>query len=286
MSKIKIAVVFTCFNRKEKSKKCLDAIFAQKTVERANLDLKVFICDDASNDGTYEMFIEEYPQAQVTRGTGDLFWAKGMSKAIGIAEQYNPDFYLMVNDDVDFFPEMIEVMLKSYEATSNSMCAIVGSTKDRETGKHTYGGLMWNGKSMHEVKKVVTPGMPLKECNQTNWNCFLIPRRLYETIGEIDDYYEHSYADIDYSNRIIRKGFKIYVAMDYIGYCSRNSQRGTWADKSLTFKARINALHKKTGLPVKSNWHYCAKYYGIWAPYMFAQPYLSIIKSSFFSKLP
>ena len=53
---MKIAVLLTVFNRKEKTKRCLDSV--QRTVQPylgKGIELEVFLTDDGSTDGTGEM---------------------------------------------------------------------------------------------------------------------------------------------------------------------------------------------------------------------------------------
>jgi glycosyltransferase involved in cell wall biosynthesis len=49
---IKIAVLITCHNRIQKTQTCLKSLFKQKKIE--NINLKVFLVDDGSTDGTKE----------------------------------------------------------------------------------------------------------------------------------------------------------------------------------------------------------------------------------------
>ncbi|MBX9969229.1 glycosyltransferase family 2 protein [Priestia aryabhattai] len=280
INKTKIVAILTCFNRREKTLRCLKTLKRQISPVDKIIDLKIVICDDCSTDGTQEAIIKQYPDVEFVQGTGDLFWARGMARATKAAEKYMPDFYLMINDDVEFHDNMLEIMLKSYESIADNMCAVVGSTKDSNTGKLTYGGAIWNGKAIKEKTVMVEPASPCAECNLSNWNCFLIPRCLYEKVGEIDSYYEHSRADYDYSLRIVKKGYKVYVANDFIGCCSRNSIKNTWEDTSLPFMGRIKALHRRTGMPIKSSWHYYRKFYGAGYIYRVIWPYLYIAKTS------
>ena len=128
------------------------------------------------------------------------------------------------------------------------------------------------------------PTEPCSSCELANWNCFLIPQKLYMEIGPIDNYYEHSYADFDYSKRIYQKGYEIFVASQYIGECSRNAISGTWQDKTLSIRQRISRLHTRTGLPIKSQIHYYKKFYPQKWIYYVAKPYLIIFKDGLLHK--
>lgn len=273
-----VVAVLTCHNRKDKTINCLSKLQLSAKLSKWDIGLNFAVCDDNCTDGTSEAIQELFPHAMITHGDGDLYWARGMAAAMIEAELLSPDFYLMVNDDVDFYTNTFDILFDSLYAAGNDMYAIVGSTCDKN-GVHTYGGIRWNRKLFHEEQWRVIPNGEIQLCELTNWNCFLISSKLYRKIGPIDSYYEHSAADYDYSNRLSRTGNKIYVAKEYVGVCEKNSIKNTWRDTSLPFQKRWTLLHKKTGIPVKSNWYYSRKYYGIWALFHFIKPYLGLFKS-------
>ena len=282
MDRIRLSIIMTCHNRKACTCGCIGQLI--KAADFYPVDCSFFVCDDGSTDGTADV-IRDIPGVHIIKGTGDLFWARGMAAAMTEAEKHEADFYLMVNDDVVFYDHALKVMLDSFYAVGGGMHAVVGATVDAKTGERTYGGHWWNGKALKkEICTPVLPQTPCGECNQANWNCFLIPKALYDAIGRIDTYYEHGWADYDYSNRIVAAGYKIYVASDYIGTCSANSIEGTWRDTSLPLWTRLKAKEKKTGVPARSYWYYCRKYYGKYALPMFLATYASIVKTSILKK--
>ena len=83
-----ITVIFTCFNRREKTLQCI------KSLSGGNKDIafQYVIVDDNSTDGTYEA-LEDLKRSGMTidvlRGTGNLFWAGGMRKGIAYAKGYS-----------------------------------------------------------------------------------------------------------------------------------------------------------------------------------------------------
>ena len=277
-----IAVISTFFNRKENTLKCLSSLYNQDGIKDREISLDVYFCDDGSTDGTSDEIYERYPQVRIVEGTGNLFWTKGMSRALQEAQKKKHDFYLMVNDDVNFYPTMLQTMLNSYEKAKHraELVAIVGSTQDANTLEWTYGGVIWNKRLRHEKYDPVLPASDCSECNITNWNCFLMPGSMLERIGFIDDFYEHGKADYDYSNRIVNSGNKIFVADNYIGTCQRNSLANTWRDEALPLKRRLELAKRPNGVPIKSELHYCKKFHGVAWPLWFAKRYVWIYLTS------
>ncbi|MEK6446658.1 glycosyltransferase family 2 protein [Priestia aryabhattai] len=279
---IEVAVCLTCHNRKEKTINCLDSLYKQKALNNDQYNLHIFLCDDGSTDGTASEVKVRFPDIHIISGDGNLFWAKGMGRAFSEAKNINPDFYLMINDDVIFNENMLELMFSSYSAASKDrkLVSVVGSFTDFETNEWSYGGKLWNKRLYKDVKTVVYPKAPFAVCDLANWNCFLIPKKLVEVVGDIETTYSHALADYDYSIRILRNGGEIVVASNYVGTCSRNNIVGTWQDVKVPLAKRYKLLHNITARPVKSYAHYCkVAYRNTWL-YWFCLQYVWIAKTS------
>src|SRR5579875_4150500 len=87
-----VAVLMTCFNRREQTLRCLQHLFAQTALTQ--ISLHVVLLDDASTDGTAEAVREAFPDVQLMRGTGQLYWNRGMRMAFAEALRRGFDFYL------------------------------------------------------------------------------------------------------------------------------------------------------------------------------------------------
>lgn len=243
---MKLAVLLTCFNRKEKTLSCIKTLLPQ--LEKSDLEYRFYVCDDRSTDGTYDSLKVMLPEHTVVQSEGNLFWSKGMYAVMKMAAEHSYDYYLMVNDDVIFFENALQIMLDSYRRIGKS-CGIVGTTKAVTSEKYTYGGRDREG-------KFVLPEGELKECFWANWNCFLIDGRIVNHVGLIDGKYQHSFGDFDYSYRMWKAGYKIYVAEDSIGRCDLNSPKGTFRDKTVKTSARLKRLFSPKGMPFYSYMRY------------------------------
>lgn len=243
-----MAILLTCYNRKEKTVNCIKKLLPQ--LEKLNCSYKFYICDDKSMDGSYEILKEMLPDHTIIQSNGNLYWSKGMYTVMEMAVADSCDFYLMVNDDVDFLDDALETMFSSYYKAEIS-CGITGSTISGVDGRLTYGGRI-NQNDSHPVR----PQEPLQTCEYANWNCFLIDKEVVEKVGCIDGQYRHGFGDYDYSLRMRRNGIPIFVAANIIGYCEKNSNRGTFHDESLSRSQRFISLFSPKGLPFASYMRY------------------------------
>src|SRR3978361_250242 len=90
-----IAVIMSCFNRKKLTIAALDSLFLQrKSIAK---QIKVYLVDDASYDGTSDAVNELFPEVQLIQGDGSLFWNGGMRLAFAAAIEHGYDQYLWFN---------------------------------------------------------------------------------------------------------------------------------------------------------------------------------------------
>lgn len=277
---ISVNIVFTFHNRKEKTMRCLESIKQQRDYN--NYKINFFACDDGSDDGTALSLKKMCPNITIVEGDGTLYWAKGMSKAMIEAKKSPCDYYLMINDDVVFYDSMFTTMFSAVDKINSEIFAITGACCDEITKEYSYGGVNILPNHILDKTVQVLPNDPLNECDRANWNCFLIPSKVYQLVGDIDDYYAHSMADFDYSYRLKKMGGHIYVSHMYVGECCRNSINGTASDTSLGLLERIHILNSPRGIPFKSSFHYAWKISKKWAFIRAIFPYLCVVKSAIF----
>ena len=277
---MKIAIIFTCYNRADKTENCVKSLLNQELDK--HIKLEFYICDDGSTDNTVKTVRKLIPSAKIINGSGNLFWCKGMYLAMRKAYDNKHDFYLMINDDVNFSPNAIQIMINSY-IKSNDICGIVGSVRD-ENRRTSYGGRVFYNKYKIGKTKLLDSNKTLQKCDVANWNCFLIPNEVLDMIGIIDNYYEHGCGDFDYSLRMMKYGLPIYVATEDVGICSTNPTKNTSQDCSLSKKERIKKLFSIKESPIKSNIYFYKKNYGVFGLLYMVRTYIHniiyILKSS------
>lgn len=252
-----IAVLITVHNRKEKTYKCLQNLFAQKGVgDRYSVD--VYLTDDGCSDGTPDMIRELFPTISIVSGDGNLFWNRGMYVAWDVASKAQEyDYYLWLNDDSYLNDDCIDSMLTSAEEKSDESI-IVASMCDHSHSFMTYGGYRLND------GKLATPNGELQECSTMNGNCVLIPNAVFKVCGNLDWTYQHAIGDLDYGYSARRKGFKIFASKAYLGTCDRNPRLPAWARTEVPFINRLKNLYSPLGYAAPIPYfHYDMKNFGL-----------------------
>lgn len=255
---IDIIVVFTCYNRKNKTITCI------QTLEEGNPACRFtfVVVDDNSTDGTVELLekMKDKYAIHILHGNGKLFYSGGMRLGMEyVLEKCRQtyDYVLMVNDDVIFFCNAIEKLVVQSKEQRNAI--VVGAMCD-ENGQLSYSAVKYIG------------GIKSRSMSVSEWeipadtfcaNCVLIPYQSFRETGSIDGAYIHAMGDFDYGLMLKSKGFDIYVSKAFAGICNDNPKVNTWADRSLGRWERFKMKENPKGLPAGQWFYFLKKNFGI-----------------------
>ncbi|QJD94409.1 glycosyltransferase family 2 protein [Mucilaginibacter robiniae] len=235
-----IAVLMTCHNRKEKTLDCLNLLFNQKGLNQ-DYTIQVYLVDDGSTDGTGAAVQKQFPMVTTIQGDGNLFWNRGMYTAWEAAAKANEknDFYLWLNDDTNIYENAILELLSAAKETQDKaiICGCIESPL--EAGVLTYGG----GKLQRNRPVMNYPDVNIVECDIIHGNCVLIPKFVYNEVGNLDWKFTHAIGDHDYGLRARSEGIRSYTTGNFIGNCERNDALPKWRLPQVKLKDRINNLY-------------------------------------------
>lgn len=232
-----IAVLLTVHNRKEKTLACLDNLHRQLPITGYSVD--IYLTDDGCTDGTPEAIRERYPEVNIIKGDGNLFWNRGMYTAWKkAAETKDYDFYLWLNDDTYLYNDAVQTILECSHKT-NEKSLICGVTCSKTTGEVTYS-------AFHKQKKL-HPNGTMQECEIICGNFVLVPKLVYKNIGNVDWTFRHAIGDHDYGLRAIKNGIKCYITPKFIGTCENTFSPPLWAQKKTPIIKRFKILYSPLG---------------------------------------
>jgi len=278
VSKPRLAVILTCFNRRQNTLDCLSALEANVNLDR--IQLSAVLVDDGSTDGTADAVRAAFPWVQVVVTPGNLYWCRGMHMAFEIAMKDDHDYYLWLNDDTMLSPIAIARLLKDeafLRREYGQPAIVVGSTVDARTGEVSYGGVL-RAQGMRRTRFVpVLPGDAPRKCDSMNGNIVLIPREVAQVVGNLDAAFEHAMGDTDYALRAGQLGVGVWVGSGVFGTCSDNPQTGTFNDASLPLAQRWKQIMSRKGLPWRSWLVLTRRHTGPFWPLYFLWPYVNVI---------
>lgn len=281
----RIAVLLTCYNRRDITLKCLESLFRQVLPE--NIFFEVFLVDDGSTDGTGDAVKQQFPSVNVIEGSGNLYWCGGMRLAWNVAMQQDFDFYLWLNDDTILLPDALTTLLGAVDTLKENgedyNAIIVGSTFNPETNAHTYGGCVQIKKKSFNFRPVKPSGL-LEPCDTFNGNCVLVSREAFCELGNLSPEYTHAMGDTDYGLRAKGKNIPMWVAPAYIGTCS-NNPKDSWMDNTVSLRKRIKNLNNPKGLPPKEWMFFCKRHAGWRWPINVIKVYMRVFAPNTWDRL-
>lgn len=269
---MKIAVLLTTYNRKQKTLSCLQSLRGQNAP--ADVKVEIFLTDDDSVDGTPQAIQSQFPDVHLYKGNGSLFWAGGMRVTWQHALHSDADYFLLLNDDTVLKENALTTLIGSIDITKKPAICI-GSTVDESTGKMSYGGSKlisyrkWNSQSVHSNTKYL-------HCDFGNANIMLVPRKIVDAIGILSDSYTHSLADYDYALSAKKAGFSVLVAPGFLGACV-DDHGNNWLPQKASFKQRIQYLKSPKGLAYKEYLHFIRSHFPLSYPSAFSKLWLKTL---------
>ena len=276
----RVVAALTSFNRRDKTLAALAAL--ARAAEVAQVQLSAVLVDDASSDGTADAVRRAHPWVQVLIGPGDLYWNRGMQRALALAQQQPAEQVLWLNDDTLMHPHGLAHLLAQAQAVAQRVgrpTILVGSTGDAQ-GQVTYGGAVAAGRWRRFSYRRVWSADQALPCQVMNGNCVLVPMAVARDLANLDERFEHAMGDTDYALRARAAGHPLWVASGLVATCELNPVAGSFNDRSLGLRRRWRAILQRKGLPWRSWLHFTRRHGGWLWPMYFAWPYGRLVVSA------
>lgn len=264
-----IAVLMTCHNQVSQVLRSLEAVYASEQI--APEQLHVYLVDDGSDDGTYESVRQKFPLVSLHRGSGELFWNQGMRTAFESARLGNHDYHLWLNSDTVLARDAIAKLVRLTASLAEvSPAAIVsGSTVDADTCELTSSAYRFRSLRLFMSLEKISPPTCTTPCDTVDGTCLLVPREIYQSLGNLSGEFRHSLGDIDYGLRARNEGFRVFLAPGIYGKSPTLRARQTPQSISSAFEQLRKPLGIVTDtmppiffLPAADWWKFLRKHCG------------------------
>lgn len=230
----RVALVMPVFNRREITLQCLRSL---RRVESTSLQIRIFVVDDGSQDGTSDAIRRDFPEVELIAGDGTLHYAAGTNRGIEAAMKWNADFVVTMNDDAVYHDQFLQRLIATATANPGS---IVGALLLLWTEPHRVFqiGQVWKTLSGGWVIpddltafSVGTEPFPV-EC--IVGNCVIFPAEAIRECGLMDEVkFPHGWGDAQYIARFRRAGWKLLVDPRAFVWCEPNTYPPSLHEMSL-----------------------------------------------------
>lgn len=284
----KIAVLLTCYNRKNKTIGCLKSFYSAVDSFNENKEFDIFLVDDGCTDGTPAEVKALFPQVNVIAGTGNLFWSGGMrfSWKTALSQEKKYDFFLLLNDDVELVETFLNDLFLTHDYSLREYHKpgiYVSSTKDKVTLNISYGGTLITHWGIRIKSVLIQPADVPVRCTMANANILLVAKEVVDKIGILDENYVHQFGDYDYTLVASKNEIPVLVCPGFGGYCS-DDHGNSWLASDAPLKQRIKYLYSTLGLSYKEQIYYLKKNFRYQFPYYFTMLWVKTLFPVFWTK--
>ncbi|CAN5768619.1 N/A [soil metagenome] len=237
---IHVEIVTPVHNRKPVTLKCLKSL---TRINRDGLRVGIIIVDDGSTDGTGSAIREQYPDVDVIKGGGNLWFTEGTNVGVRRALERNPKYVLMINDDQVFDEDFLVHMVATAERNARS---VVGSLLLLWDTPHKLfqvspqwstllgGWRHWQGQSVWTV-----PSKPWK-VDIIVGNCVLVPAEAFRECGLMNSERYPNFGDAEFTPRLKKSGWELLIDPKARVFCMPNTLPRRIGE--FTVRQKINVL--------------------------------------------
>jgi GT2 family glycosyltransferase len=280
-----IAILLACHNRKDFT---LNAISAVKNNNSSKVKYKLYLTDDNSTDGTYDLVKNYHPDVMLLKGDGNLFWAGGMRNSWRESLNENFDGFLLLNDDTFVYNVLFDEISKSIELCYNMYKKngiLIGSTIDKDSKLFSYGGYNFKSK-LRATYREIFPNGEIQECELGNANIMFVHKDVYSTIGMLSECYIHGVADFDYTLKARKHRIPVLVMPSFLGECSNDQIDKTNQIISIEkFRLRYNYLVSPLGFAFRDNLNFQLRFFPYRIIYTLPAAFLKVLAPKLYSFL-
>lgn len=218
---MKVCTIIVSYNFEKWIDTCLSSL------EKSSVETEIIVIDNASSDKTCEIIRERYPKVILVENRENLGFGRANNIGFRYAIDNKFDYVLLLNQDArveqDTIEKLIDASVNNHDFGIISPVHLNGTGNKLDFGFSTYTGL----KTKQELSKL--PEYPVS-CNFINAAIWLIPISAIKKVGEFAPIFPHYGEDVNYCQRIKRKGFKIGFVPNAFAYHDRE-KRETDASK-------------------------------------------------------
>ncbi|MFG2763541.1 glycosyltransferase family 2 protein [Streptomyces rubiginosohelvolus] len=281
MHPVHLAVLMTSHDRRARTLSALRALEEQRGLP-AWTTLGVHLVDTGSTDGTPEAVRLHHPAVEVMSVGADV----SRNQALRIASRNSRSggggggplggtpggpshawtHQLWLDDGVELFRDALATLLRTSEA-AGSDAVVVGAVRN------AYGDTVYSGRRGRSLT-LVEPGAHRPErCDTYDGRVVLVPRAVYDLVGDPDKVFRHRMGDYDHGRRARRAGVTAFVAPGHAGECVDGPAAPASREPGIGVREALRRVTSVRELPPRQWWVYCLRHTWPWAPYLMVSPY-------------
>lgn len=214
--------------------------------------IEVIVVDNASGEDPTAAFEAAYEGVIVLRNDKNLGFAGGNNTGIRAAKG---DYLFIVNNDTEFTPHLLEGLLDIFAKYPDAGIACPKFHYFFQKGTIEYAGFeamnIFTGRNGMVGSREEDRGQynEIRETPYAHGGAMLVPRRVVEEVGCLYEPFFLYYEELDWSEQIRRKGYKIYYQPASLIYHKESMTTGKSSPLKTFYLTRNRILFMRRNIP-------------------------------------
>ena len=266
-------LIIPIHNRRQITIACLERLLHNQDLNQSS----IIVVDDGSTDDSAVTIQSQYPDVQILKGNGNLWWTGAIRKGMIHAYEQGAEFLIWLNDDCRVEPDAIADLVSFCREHPKAIVGAQGFEADNPN-QLSFGGKVktWKG-----YRFIQPPPGQVVPCDLLSGNLVCIPRSVVDAIGYPDcKITPHYGGDSLYLIRAQKAGFQLFVDARHTAWNSPGEPRLYPSNWLLSEGDPLKILRlvfvPQSGLSWRVWWQLNWEAYGLWGLVMFCKKYASI----------
>ncbi|HWJ29117.1 MAG TPA: glycosyltransferase family 2 protein [Flavisolibacter sp.] len=216
-------------------------------------NMEVIVVDNGSKEDPTPAFKAIYPDVKVILNGKNLGFTGGNNVGIRAAKG---DFLFIVNNDTEVTPGLIEGLLEIFEQYPDAGMVSPKFHYFFHKGTIEYAGYnsinIFTGRNGMIGSREQDQGQynEVKQTNYAHGGGMMVPRKVVEEVGPLPEHFFIYYEELDWSEQIKRKGYKIYYQPKSLIYHKESMTTGKASPFKTFYHTRNRILFMRRNVPL------------------------------------
>ena len=216
-------------------------------------NMEVIVVDNGSKEDPTPAFKAIYPDVKVILNGKNLGFTGGNNVGIRAAKG---DFLFIVNNDTEVTPGLIEGLLEIFEQYPDAGMVSPKFHYFFHKGTIEYAGYnsinIFTGRNGMIGSREQDQGQynEVKQTNYAHGGGMMVPRKVVEEVGPLPEHFFIYYEELDLSEQIKRKGYKIYYQPKSLIYHKESMTTGKASPFKTFYHTRNRILFMRRNVPL------------------------------------
>jgi GT2 family glycosyltransferase len=204
------------------------------------------VVDSGSSDGSADEIERRCPHAQIIRCSENVGIARGNNIGAAFCREQGFDYVLFVNNDTTHEPDVLRLLAAAADERTMTVPRILYAHDHTLINTHA-GDFDWTlgvFRNTYHGKPDGPKTRQRRELQTASFCCMLVPTRVFDDVGELDERFFMYYEETDFLRRAIDHGYRLLYLPEAVVYHQESaSSGGGWMTPFKQYYATRNRLY-------------------------------------------